>query len=290
MTQDVLRDLGHDPELCTLHPVAGGDIHQAFRVEPRGGTPFFLKTNPRPLDAIFDKEGRGLEALRSAASTSGLLRIPQVLHCGTRYLVLEWIEPGRTGTQTAEDLGRGLAELHRNHATNYGWDESNWIGTLVQKNDRCPAEDGPAPFFGRLRLLVQAEIGQDRLPRSLVRNLEALVPRLPDLLPGPDKEQPALLHGDLWGGNWMADSAGQPVLFDPAVYYGCREAELAFTRMFGGFSARFYAAYDEAYPLLSDWEGRVDLWNLYPLLVHANLFGGGYVDQAQRVVQRYVPS
>jgi fructosamine-3-kinase len=134
---------------------------------------------------------------------------------------------------------------------------------------------------------VQVEIGRGRLPSSLVDRIERFCVAIDDHLPVGD-ERPALIHGDLWGGNWTTDRAGRPWIFDPAAHYGCREADLAFTTMFGGFPSSFYAAYEEAFPLMSGWRGRCELWNLYHQLTHANMFGGGYASSADRVLRRYV--
>lgn len=265
--QDALAALGIGG--AQARPVAGGDIHEAYRVD--GPRTLFVKCNTRPLPGIFEREAEGLDALRAA----GALAVPEVLGVGERWLALAWIERGAGG---GEALGRGLAALHRQGSPKFGWATDNWIGSLPQPN--AWQEDLAAFFAGRLRGLAGA------LDTAGRRRLDRLVERLDELLP---PEPPALLHGDLWGGNWMADSAGVPWIFDPAVHFGCREAELAFTQLFGGFPPVFQAAYREAFPLEPGFEQRVDLWNLYPLLVHANLFGGGYAVSVDRIVRRYAP-
>ncbi len=255
-------------------PVSGGDIHRAWRVDLPTG-PAFVKSNDRPTSGMFAAEAAGLEALRG-----GSLKVPKVLGQGEGWLALEWIEAGPATPSTGAALGEGLAEQHRRSAEAFGWATDNWIGSLPQPNRWT--EDLPG-FFGAQRLSAQA--AGSGVPTSLRHALDRLIARLPDLLP---PEPPALLHGDLWGGNWTADAEGAPWIFDPAVHFGCREAELAFTRLFGGFPASFHAAYQAAWPLQPGFAERVDLWNLYPLLVHANLFGGGYASSAGRVVRRYV--
>ncbi len=250
--------------------VAGGDIHSAARIDGPEG-PLFIKYNLRPTPGMFAQEAEGLQALREAAVG---LRVPAVVGVGEGWLALEWIERGRGG---GEALGRGLAGIHRQTAKAFGWMADNWIGSLPQPNGWI--DDLPT-FFAERRLRAQAE-GQPRL-RGLI---ERLCDKLPALLPD---EPPALLHGDLWGGNWMADQDGVPCIYDPAVHFGCREAELAFTRLFGGFPPEFYAAYEEAWPLDPGFDERVDLWNLYPLLVHANLFGGGYAGSVEGICRRFL--
>jgi protein-ribulosamine 3-kinase len=252
-------------------PVSGGDIHRAFRVELPGG-PAFLKVNARPTPGMFAAEAEGLDALRGTS-----LGVPAVLGVGEGWLALSWIERGRGGGAA---LGEGLAALHRRTAPAFGFGRDNWIGALPQANGWI--EDLPT-FFATRRLLPQA--AGPGVPAAVRRGVERLCERLPELLPD---EPPALLHGDLWGGNWMADVDGAPWIFDPAVHFGGREAELAFTRLFGGFPPEFHAAYHATWPLSPGFEERVDLWNLYPLLVHANLFGGGYAGSAGRIVGRFV--
>lgn len=251
-------------------PGGGGDIHDAWRLKTAEG-PVFLKTNARPGARMFELEAAGLEALRDADSGLG---VPSVLGVGESFLALGWIERGAGG---GAELGEGLARLHRSTAATFGGPEDNWIASLVQPNGEWSSG---AEFFGEQRLRAHAEA----LPWAMRKRLDALIARLPELLP---HEPPALLHGDLWGGNWMADGWGTPWIFDPAVHYGCREADLAMTRLFGGFPDSFYDAYQAAWPLAPGWRERIELWNLSPLLVHSRLFGGAYVGQVNEVLVRY---
>jgi len=275
--------LGHDPGACRVQAVGGGDIHRAWQVESAGQV-FFLKDNTRPLPNIFRREADGLEALRKAAATAGLVRVPQVLGVGDQFLALEWIEFGHNDDQRTErDLGAGLAAIHRHSSDDFGWSEDNFIGTLPQENGHVPQSRGCATFFAQRRLQTQARLGSECFPSSVLDRLDRLCARIDEFLPLAD-ELPALLHGDLWGGNWAADSRAMPCIYDPAVHFGCREAELAFTELFGGFGRSFYAAYQHSYPLDPGYRSRVDLWNLYPLLVHANLFGGGYISRVDRIL------
>ena len=251
-------------------PVHGGDINEAFRVETPDG-PVFVKTRHDPLPGMYVAEAGGLRALREAADGLG---VPAVLGVSEQHLALEWIESAPNGDGIA--LGRGLARIHRTTRETFGWPRDNWIGALPQIN---PDHTTVADFFGQARLLPMLE----GLPASVRRPVEALLPRLPDLLPD---EPPALVHGDLWGGNWL-QGVEKPFLVDPAVAFGPREQDLAMARLFGGFPSGFEPAYREAFPLAPGFDERVDLWNLYPLLVHARLFGGGYGARAAGIARRF---
>jgi fructosamine-3-kinase len=199
-------------------------------------------------------------------------------------LALEWIARGRPAAGHDEALGRGLAALHQAGAPAFGLAEDNFIGSLPQRNGHA---DWWPDLYGERRLepLARMAVEDGRLAPAFLGDLERLRARLPDLCGPP--EPPARLHGDLWGGNAMTDAAGAPVLIDPAVYGGHREVDLAMMRLFGGFSATVFAAYDEAHPLAAGHEDRVELYQLYPLLVHVVLFGGGYARSAERILRRY---
>jgi protein-ribulosamine 3-kinase len=282
-----LRSLGLEPEHCRIRPVSGGDIHRAWRVETDGAR-IFIKDNANPLPDIFRREAAGLEALRAASSATALVRVPEILGVGDDFLALQWIDFGPGGGEPTESmLGEGLAAIHRHSADQFGWSEDNYIGTLPQDNGYISKEEGCARFFARRRLQAQAQQGLGSFPKGVLSRLQQLCERIDEFLP-LGHELPALLHGDLWGGNWSADREGLPWLYDPAVHFGCREAELAFTELFGGFGSAFYAAYQHHYPLDSGYRSRVDLWNLYPLLVHANLFGGGYIHRVERILSAYL--
>lgn len=262
-------------------PVAGGDINEAFRVTLGDGRNVFVKTNERAHPSMFPAEARGLGWLAEA----GALRVPKVLAVSDgsapAFLVLEYLEPARKNRGFDERLGRGLAALHRFGAAAFGLDHDNFIG-------RLPQENAPAPtwstFYRDRRLLPQLRLAADhgRAPPELRRGFDRLFARLDDLV-GPE-EPPARLHGDLWGGNLHVDDAGEPCLVDPAVYGGHREMDLAMMRLFGGFSATTFSVYGEAFPLADGHEERVDLYQLYPLMVHVNLFGGSYVNAVLRAL------
>lgn len=258
--------------------LGGGDINEAHAVELADGREVFVKTNARAPGDMFPTEALGLAWLAEA----GALRVPAVLASSPRFLALELIRPARPTADRDEQLGRGLAALHRAGADGFGLGYDNYIGRLPQQNDA--RADWPT-FYRELRLEPQLRAATDRglVDRGLLRDAGVVMDRLDDLC-GP-AEPPARLHGDLWGGNAMTDERGAPVVIDPAVYGGHREIDLAMMQLFGGFGARVFAAYDEAYPLADGWRDRVPLYQLYPLLVHVNLFGGGYVGQVGAAIR-----
>ncbi|AQG82103.1 fructosamine kinase family protein [Spirosoma montaniterrae] len=279
----LFQALGQSVEVIETQFLSGGDINTAAQVFSSEGV-FFVKWN-HALDhpTLFETEARGLDLLRQADA----LTIPEVIgygqHNGQSFLILEYIGPGSPNRTYWETLGQSLAELHSHTQPRFGLHFDNFIGLLPQANPLTI--NGPAFFFEQ-RLLPQAGMAlyKGLLPKTAYDALLRLGTCLPDLLPN---ERPALLHGDLWSGNTLVTDDGRPALIDPAVYYGYREAELAFTRLFGGFEQRFYDAYDEAFPLISGFEERVAIYNLYPLLVHVNLFGSGYVSGVERVLKNF---
>jgi protein-ribulosamine 3-kinase len=285
--REALAALGLDEAKCRLRPVHGGDTNEAWRLETNDGRLIFVKMNERALPRFFVTEANGLRALRDAcAADGGLIRVPEVLAAGERFLALKWIPEGSRG-DPGRRLGEGLAALHRHTSASYGWHEDNWIGSLPQPNATVPAERGCGAFFAARRLQAQSQQAVSVLSAGLRRRIDRFCERIDELLPLPD-ERPALLHGDLWGGNWTSGDDGVPWIYDPATHFGCREAELAFTRLFGGFPRSFHEAYQASFPLAPGFAGRVELWNLYPLLVHANLFGGGYAGQVDSILRRHV--
>jgi fructosamine-3-kinase len=265
-------------------PVGGGSINDAYRLETNEG-PFFVKTNAADrFPSFFAAEADGLERLRAADA----LRVPRVIAFGeeqdTSYLLLEHIAGGRREPAFWEAFGRGLARLHgRTHAT-FGLERPNYIGSLAQVN--TPHARWPEFFIHcRLERLVKQARDKRRIDGGVALRFERLFVRLDHLFP---EEPPALLHGDLWNGNFLCDADGTPVLIDPAVYYGHREMDIAMTKLFGGFDDAFYSAYTDERPLEGGWQERVDLCNLYPLLVHTLLFGATYAAQVDAVLRRFV--
>jgi fructosamine-3-kinase len=259
--------------------LSGGCIHHTLVLSTPAAS-YCLKYNETQPLALLQAEADGLALLRAADS----LPVPAVLGLGQyqdkAWLLMEYLEAGRRRDDYWQVLGSGLALLHGHTASHFGAEADNYIGSLPQPNP--PMADGIA-FFVQHRLLHQA--GQallaEQLPLQTFKQLEQLCTRLPDLLPA---ERPALLHGDLWGGNLLVGPTGGPVLIDPAAHYGLREAELAFTHLFGGFDDAFYQSYQEAFPLEPGFARRRPLYNLYPLLVHLRLFGSGYLAGIEQVI------
>jgi fructosamine-3-kinase len=259
--------------------VTGGDINAAHEARLADGRMIFVKSNRDAPTGMFAAEARGLAWLGEARA----LRVPAVLAQAENFLVLEHIAPGRRRLDFDEALGRGLAALHRKGAPSFGLDHDNFIGRLPQAN--APLGTW-AEFYRERRLLPQLRLAVDGRQASpaMRRGFDRLLPRLEEIVGPP--EPPARLHGDLWGGNAMADERGQPCLIDPAVSGGHREVDLGMMRLFGGFSGRVFAAYEEAFPLPPGSETRVPLYQLYFLMVHVNLFGGSYVASVEHVLER----
>jgi len=262
--------------------IGGGSINRCY-YWPAAGTPMFVKVGARASQAAFAAEADGLRELREARA----LRVPQVLATGvadsTAFLALEWIERGAAGEACERRLGEGLAALHSVTAPRYGFRRDNTIGRTPQTN--AWSTDW-VDFYRERRLRPQLVLAAQRgFARLLAERGERLLAALPALL-AEHTPRPSLLHGDLWGGNWLSSTAGEPVLFDPAVYYGDRETDLAMTRLFGGFGVSFYRAYEAAAPLPAGAAWREELYNLYHVLNHANLFGGGFAHQAREIIER----
>lgn len=264
--------------------VAGGDIGESVRIEMKDGSKYFAKRYPGGESSMSTAEAHGLDWLRKAGS----LRVPLVIAAssdGDPLLVLEWIDQASRADRFDETLGRGLAALHQHGAPEFGLTANNYIGSLAQRNQ--PRESW-SEFYARERIAPQAELARraQRLPVDLDRSLERLIDTMSKHC-GPEPN-PARLHGDLWAGNLIADDRGLPCLIDPAVYGGHPEMDLAMMKLFGGFSARVFDAYREVAPFEQDFGDRVALWQLYPLLVHLNLFGGSYLGRVAKVISRYV--
>jgi fructosamine-3-kinase len=271
-------------EVAAAHAVAGGDINRAYQIALGDGRRLFVKANERSQRGMFAAEARGLRWLGEAVA----LRVPEVLavsgpQAPRQFLLLEWVATGAPAPDFDERLGRGLAALHRRGAPGFGLDHDNFIGWLPQSN---AASETWADFYRTRRLEPQLRrAAESGLASSRMRQgFDRLFRALEDLVGPP--EPPARLHGDLWGGNLLCDENGGPCLVDPAVYGGHREIDLAMMRLFGGFGARVFDAYQEAWPLAAGHGERLALYQLYPLMVHVNLFGGGYVASVEAALER----
>lgn len=263
--------------------LTGGSINQAVKIETERQE-YFLKWNRSAPDDFFQKEAHGLKLLKEAGSG---LRIPEVVAAmppnaeRPGFLLMEFIREGQGGD--SERFGRQLAGLHKTGVQTFGLDRDNYIGSLPQSNRN---HDKWSSFFSEERIGPQLKMAVDsgKLDHASEKGWSGLQNQLDSLFP-PTK--PSLLHGDLWGGNYLFDQDGNAVLIDPAIYYGHPEMDLAFSKMFGGFSPGFYDGYQSVNPLDPGFEDRVPIYNLYPLLVHVNLFGGHYSSQAARLLNKY---
>lgn len=275
-------ETGQIVQLNGYKPVHGGDISRAFHVTTTAG-PFFVKVNSNRLEDMFRKEYNGLQALRQTGSVS----VPRPLCAGStandQFLVMEWIETGRPADDFLQQFGKALAALHKQSHAQFGWAEDNYIGSLVQPNQY--ADSWPAFYASQRILPLMERAAREQLcEKKDVEMAFAVCNKLATIFPA---EPAALLHGDLWSGNYTTGSNGYACVFDPAVYYGHREMDLAMTLLFGGFDPLLYRHYDDAYPLEKNWLRRTDLCQLYPLLVHLILFGGGYYTRVKAILEKY---
>ncbi|MDX1635581.1 MAG: fructosamine kinase family protein [Marinobacter sp.] len=260
------------------HPVSGGSINEAWRLTLADGQALFGKVHGDPPRGFFEAEAQGLQAL----AATGTIRVPEVIAVAPGYLVLEWLD-GSPADDYWACFGQQLADLHRHTRAQFGFCGDNFCGLTPQPN---PATDNGYEFFAEARLMHQGRLARDSqlLDAEDIHRLELVARRLPEWLP----VQPAsLIHGDLWQGNAHCGPAGEPVLVDPAAHYGWHEAELAMTRLFGAFPKRFYQAYEAHSGCDPNWRERADLYNLYHLLNHLILFGGGYLGSVRAILKQF---
>lgn len=263
--------------------VGGGSINYTYRITA-GNNQFFCKINSlTDFPGLFDAEQKGLELL----AQQQLIRIPRVIanerYGNNQVLILEWIEQGLQTEAFWETFGRQLAALHHQQQNRFGLDADNYMGALPQINEPT---DNWIDFFinQRLQPQIKLAINHHLLETAHVAQFERLYHKLAELFPA---EPAALLHGDLWSGNYLCDATGQPVLIDPAVYYGHRSMDLAMTTLFGGFDALFYESYAYHFPLPANYQQQWEVCNLYPLLIHLNLFGKSYLAGILNTIRRY---
>lgn len=263
--------------------VSGGCINATARLDTNRGAYFIKWNDKQAYPGMFEAEQQGLQMLREADA----LRIPEVLGTGEvgdqSFLVMEYIREGAPGHDFFSRFGQGLARLHQFSHTSFGLDHDNYMGSLPQYNH--PSPDW-ATFFRDQRILPQWQMARNKgfFTGREEQNLHRLLSRLGQWLPD---EPPALVHGDLWSGNYLTDAFGAPVLIDPAVYFGHREVEFGIMQLFGGYPPQFYHAYQEVWPFAEGWKERIRLYQLYPLLVHVNLFGAGYVGQVTEILHAF---
>ena len=273
-----------------LDKVYGGDTSNSYALYTKQGRKLFLKYHEHVPDDFFEKEAKGLDMLRV-----GPINVPAVIAWASTYLVLEWIEPGTNNQTTSEQIGRGLAKLHRimhdrikspkisktDHL--FGLDHDNYMGRSPQSNHY---QSKWIDFFREERLLPQIEQAQHYLDTTVRSRCSKLLDKLQSWI--DEEEAPTLVHGDLWHGNVHVSKDGIPYLIDPAVYQGHREVDIAMMHLFGGFDRRAFEAYEQEYALKDGHERRRSLYQLYPILVHVNLFGRGYLSFLVDKLQEYV--
>ena len=269
-------------ELKRADSIAGGCINSAYRLLGEQQS-YFIKLNDATRLDMFEAEADGLKGLAAARA----IRVPVPLCTGVEgsqaYLVMEYIETGGGNGGAAEELGSQLARMHQHSSEQFGWHRDNTIGSTPQPN--TPGNDW-VEFWREHRLGYQLGLAEQRGgPSNLLRKGEQLMELVPNLFTDSEP-RPSLLHGDLWSGNYAVTREGDPIIFDPAVYFGDREADLAMTELFGGFPRRFYEAYNEAWPLDKGYQERKTFYNLYHILNHFNMFGGGYGGQAERMTEQ----
>ncbi|MEC9055609.1 MAG: fructosamine kinase family protein [Verrucomicrobiota bacterium] len=275
--ETITRETGQEP-VGTPRALGGGCINEAFRLGE-----YFIKSNTPPRLDMFEMELQGLTTLHDTAT----VKVPRPICSGvTRdrsFLVLEFLALGDSDSRAQELLGRQLADLHRTTTDHFGWSRDNYIGTTSQPNTPSSSwvDFLRESRLGHMLRLAGAHGFSFRGADTLLDNLDCFFEEPPP---------PSLLHGDLWGGNAGVLTDGVPVIFDPAVYYGDREADLAMTHLFGGFNSSFYRAYQEAWPLPPGHELRTNLYNLYHILNHSILFGGSYAPQAQSMIDTLLRS
>jgi fructosamine-3-kinase len=260
--------------------MGGGCINSAFRLDGKE-TSYFVKTNSAHLQYMFEAEAAGLQAI----ADTGTIRVPRPVCFGTAdnhsYLVMEYLTLG--GGRSAAALGEQLAAMHRHTAKQFGFHVDNTIGSTPQNNS---PDDDWTRFWRQRRLGDQLEMARrNGCGHRLIEGVERLIDLVP-LFFADYHPAPSILHGDLWSGNYSCTADGQPVIFDPATYYGDREADIAMTELFGGFDGDFYSAYNQSWPLDDGYRVRKTLYNLYHVINHFNLFGGGYLEQAESMTQR----
>lgn len=283
LEEEIGRITGENVSILSCQELTGGDINRVYSIETNQGAKCIKLNSAIDFPGMFEAEMKGLLEL----SRKNTIDVAIPLACGsieeTSFLFLEYIHSGQQQSTFWIDFGRKLAKMHRATAPFFGLEHNNYIGSLQQSNEH---QSSWADFFITCRLEPQIKLAnaQGLLDRKDLDYFNRFYKKIPELFP---KENPSLLHGDLWQGNFMVGPNGQPVLIDPAVYYGHREMDVSMTLLFGGFPGSFYESYNEQWPLEAGWRDRVDYCNLYPLLVHLNLFGNSYLPAIRRIIKKF---
>jgi fructosamine-3-kinase len=269
-----------DVQFTSSERLTGGDINTVYRLKTQNYSYVIKLNNADAFPDLFQKEAKGLTEIRKTKA----IDVPAVLGHGKfkkkTYLVLEYKSPGKKSNDFWRFFGHQLAEMHRSTQTKFGFFEDNYIGSLPQLN--APSQTA-SEFYIKQRLRPQFSMAQEQ--GYQFRSLDRFFKTIQQLIP---EEPPALIHGDLWSGNFLVNSDQKPCLIDPAVAYASREMDIAMMKLFGGFDNKIFSTYQESFPLESNWNERILLWQLYYVLVHVNLFGGGYYKQAKDIISRYL--
>jgi fructosamine-3-kinase len=275
-----------EDQIISQHSVSGGCINDAKIVTTQSGKSFFVKTNINSPKDMFLKEANGLRELAKA----NVIRIPKVIYSADDFIIIENIVPEIKSKSFWENFGRNFAKLHQYMNKDFGFYEDNYIGSTPQLNIPNEIESVSwEEFYFNKRLLFQYKLAEKNgyAGEELHKFFFQLESKISSILKDCDAK-PSLLHGDLWSGNFITDETGNACLIDPAVYYGHREADLAMTKLFGGFDNRFYLAYNEEFPFDDGYKYRENIYKLYHVLNHLNLFGSGYYQQAVSLIKYYL--
>ena len=282
IAQQLSKHLNQSINITNYKQLFGGDINQTFHLQTNIGS-FFIKINEDSLKDMFEKEFSGLQLLHQTKT----IKIPEPVLYGSFnnqiFLVTEFVQTGNPLKNFWQTFAQQLADLHKHSNEKFGLITSNYIGSLTQQNNFC---NNWSEFYATQRILPLAQLAfnQNKFSKVDLLLTEKLCNRLDELFP---KEKPSLIHGDLWSGNFMSDKNGMPVIYDPAVYFGNREMDIAMSLLFGGFGKRFYDYYNESFPLQHNWKERIELCQLYPLLVHLILFGSSYYNRVINIIRIY---
>ena len=284
LVENLLTVERHTPvKIESAIPSGGGCINDCFTLKTSSGKFFLKKNEAKRFPKMFETEAKGLELLNETVPGIAPKVISHAEFNDEQLLILENIEKGSVQKEFWNDFAKKLAFLHRKSSNHFGLDHDNYIGSLPQSNKK---HNDWNSFFILERIEPQLKLAIDarELPSTIHRNFEKLFSKLEEIFPA---EKPSLLHGDLWSGNYMIGNDGWVKLIDPAVYFGFRETDLAMSKLFSGFDSSLYKFYHEFFPLENGFEKRVDICNLYPLLVHVNLFGGHYAQEVMSIVRRF---
>ncbi len=288
LPEKLKKEIGNrlESSIVDISDLSGGCISSAYRIALESGKIYLLKINEDSPADMFKKEANGLNELQKADA----VRVPGAKIFSENYIVTEFIESGKKSGSFFRVFGEQFAALHRYKGTSFGFYEDNYIGSNLQKNlpDENEEKDWIKFFFNK-RLLFQLMLCEKNgyATDDLRKSFGKLENKIGEILKGSE-EEPSLLHGDLWSGNYMVDDEGNPCIIDPAVYYGHREADLGMTKLFGGYPAEFYSSYNDRYPLKDGWEYRENIYKLYHVMNHLNLFGKSYYTQSLSLIKYYL--